>query len=83
MDQCEAARNLLQLPNIMNLPLLPGGTFPPLPPLLGASFQPLPRATFLGVMIPPLPSFSQTPLFPTTPSIPFLAPPPSTSSTSP
>ncbi|CAN1197884.1 hypothetical protein LINPERPRIM_LOCUS43530 [Linum perenne] len=63
METGMAARNLLQLPNIPNLP---SGVLPPLPSTI---------PTFPKVSLPPLPS--NLPSFPTIPgvSIPGLTPP--------
>ncbi|KAL3726259.1 hypothetical protein ACJRO7_031186 [Eucalyptus globulus] len=91
IGRCEAARNLLQLPNIPNLTTLSGGTLPhschsqgvTFTPISGAMFPPLPGAMFPGVTFPPLPSFFQISSFLTTTSVPFLPLPCSTYSTSP
>ncbi|BAT86905.1 hypothetical protein VIGAN_05023500 [Vigna angularis var. angularis] len=72
MSMSLAARHLLQTtaPNFPSIPSLPKSTLPPLPSLPQFNLPPMNS-------LPSFPTFT----FPTTmPSIPFLSPPPSTSS---
>ncbi|KAJ1396528.1 RNA-binding protein 12 [Sesbania bispinosa] len=71
MDIGLAARHLMQ--TAPTLPQ-PQGNFPPLPTIPIPSLPTIPQVT-----LPPLPAISSLPNIPTNmPSIPFLSPPPST-----
>ncbi|KAA0056642.1 proline-rich receptor-like protein kinase PERK2 [Cucumis melo var. makuwa] len=92
----QAARHLLQTtpPLMPNLPAIPTG-IPPFPALPNPTLPNLPQPTIPKVNLPPLPNglalpplptmalpnFPSIPTIPTSfPSIPFLSPPPATSS---
>ena len=71
----EAARNLLQLPNLPSVPNLPKPTLPPLPsiPTLPQPTLPITQPSLPKPTLPPLPSL---PTMPTMPAVPKLTLPP-------